>query len=69
MRFASAPWSDEVSEAFGSIKARLERTGRRIEDFDAAVAAHALAVGGTLVTANIDHMARVPGLAISDWST
>ena len=34
----------------------------------AAIAAHALAVGGTLVTANVDQMTRVPGLAIEDWT-
>jgi len=39
-----------------------------VEDFDAAIAAHALASGAKLVTANLDHMARVPGLQIEDWS-
>jgi len=61
-------WSDEVSECFGRIKASLEQKGRRIEDFDAAIAAHALARGAVLVTANLDDMGRVPGLAIEDWS-
>jgi tRNA(fMet)-specific endonuclease VapC len=61
-------WSDEVSEAFGEIKSVLERKGERIEDFDAAVAAHALAEGCILVTANLKHVARVPGLKIEDWS-
>jgi tRNA(fMet)-specific endonuclease VapC len=65
---ARSTWSDEVSEHFGSIKATLERKGRRIEDFDAAIAAHALARGEVLVTANLDDMARVPGLAVEDWS-
>ena len=65
---ARASWSDEVSECFGSIKATLERQGRRIEDFDAAIAAHALARGATLVTANLDDLARVPGLTVEDWS-
>ena len=63
-----ADWTDAVSAAFGTIKATLERAGKRIEDFDAAIAAHALAVGGTLVTANVDQMTRVPGLAIEDWT-
>lgn len=62
------PWSDEVSDAFGSIKAELERRGERIEDFDAAVAAHALAHGAVLVTANVKHLARVSGLEVEDWS-
>jgi tRNA(fMet)-specific endonuclease VapC len=63
-----AEWTDAVSQAFGRIKAALERRGTRIEDFDAAIAAHALANGATLVTANADHMHRVPGLAIENWN-
>ena len=61
-------WTDTVSQAYGRIKAGLERRGIRIEDFDAAIAAHALATGAKLVTANRDHMTRVPGLQIEDWS-
>jgi tRNA(fMet)-specific endonuclease VapC len=63
-----AEWTDEVSRQYGIVKATLERRGQRIEDFDAAIAAHALAVDATLVTANFDHMPRVPGLRIEDWS-
>lgn len=62
-----ADWSDAVSHAYGRIKAALERRGTRIEDFDAAIAAHALAAAATLVTANREHMTRVPGLRIEDW--
>lgn len=63
-----AQWTDEVSQVYGRIKAALERRGERIEDFDAAIAAHALAAGATLVTANVAHMRRVPGLKVDDWS-
>ena len=63
-----AEWTDAVSRMFGRIKATLERRGTRIEDFDAAIAAHALALEATLVTANLDHMIRVPGLRVEDWS-
>lgn len=65
---ARAEWTDAVSHAYGRIKAALERRGRRIEDFDAAIAAHAIALDATLVTANLDHMTRVPGLRIQDWN-
>ena len=65
---ARVDWTDDVSERFGRVKASLERRGRRIEDFDAAIAAHALAYGAVLVTANLDHMRRVPGLPVEDWS-
>ena len=61
------PWTDEVSEAFGRIKSALERRGQRIEDFDAAIAAHAVATGATLVSANLRQMTRVPGLRTEDW--
>ncbi len=63
-----ADWTDAVSQMFGRIKAALERRGTQIEDFDAAIAAHALALDATLVTANLDHTARIPGLRIEDWS-
>ena len=65
---ASAAWTDAVSDAFGVIKAALERKGQRIEDFDAAIAAHALASGAVLVTANAHHMRRINGLEIEDWA-
>lgn len=61
-------WTDEVSAHFGALKAALEKRGQRIEDFDAAIAAHALAYEATLVTADAAHMTRVPGLKIEDWS-
>lgn len=63
-----AEWTDAISQAYGRIKAALERRGSRIDDFDAAIAAHAVANDAVLVTANRDHMARVPGLQIEDWS-
>jgi tRNA(fMet)-specific endonuclease VapC len=66
--FACTHWSDDVSRQFGIVKAALERRGQRIEDFDAAIAAHALASDAVLVTTNLEHMARVPGLKIEDWA-
>jgi tRNA(fMet)-specific endonuclease VapC len=65
---ARGDWTDAVSEAFGHIKATLEKRGQRIEDFDAAIAAHAVAAGATLVTANRAQMTRVPDLIVEDWS-
>jgi tRNA(fMet)-specific endonuclease VapC len=60
-------WSDEISERFGTIKAVLEKKGQRIEDFDAAIAAHATQPSAVLVTANTDDMIRIPGLTIENW--
>ena len=65
---ARAEWTDAVSQAYGRIKGTVERRGQRIEDFDAAIAAHAMALDATLVTANVNHMTRIPGLRIQDWN-
>ena len=39
---ARAEWTDDVSRFFGEVKADLERRGARVDDFDLAIAAHAL---------------------------
>lgn len=65
--FDRIEWTDAVSDTFGRIKASLERKGQRIEDFDAAIAAHALANNATLVTDNAKHMARISELLLEDW--
>lgn len=62
-----AAWTDEVSRAFGRVKADLERRGESLEDFDVAVAAHALALDATLVTDDLDHMKRVRELKLTNW--
>jgi tRNA(fMet)-specific endonuclease VapC len=62
-------WTDTVSERFGACKASLERQGQRIEDFDVAIVAHALADGATLVTADRGDMLRFTELAVEDWTS
>lgn len=68
MELGRVSWTDIVSERFAAIKAVLEKRGKRIEDFDAAIAAHALAEDAILVTANLDQMTRIPRLKVEDWS-
>jgi tRNA(fMet)-specific endonuclease VapC len=63
-----AEWTDAVSERFGAIKAALQRRGTPIEDMDVAIAAHALALDATLVTANRRHFDRVEALRVEDWA-
>jgi tRNA(fMet)-specific endonuclease VapC len=67
IELARAGWTDSVSDEFGTIKAVLEKRGKRIEDFDAAIAAHALAEDAVLVTANLDDRTRIPGAKVEDW--
>jgi tRNA(fMet)-specific endonuclease VapC len=64
-----AEWTDEVSRRFGNVKAALEQRGRRIDDFDVAIAAHALAKQATVVTENVRHFREIPGLAVECWAS
>ena len=57
-----------VADAYGTLRAELERRGSPIGNLDTLIAAHALALGATLVTANRRHFAPVPGLEIEDWA-
>ena len=61
-------WNDAVSQHFGEVKARLQKSGNVIEDFDIAIAAHALAHDLILVSANGKHLSRIRTLRLEDWS-
>ncbi|WP_436626177.1 PIN domain-containing protein [Sorangium sp. So ce136] len=50
------------------VAATLVRQGTPIGEFDALIAAHALALDLTLVTNNTKHFSRVDGLRIDNWA-
>ena len=59
---------EEPADAeYGKLRAKLEQEGRPIGGNDLLIAAHALAVNATLVTANAREFARVEGLSIENW--
>ncbi|MGB3049776.1 MAG: hypothetical protein WBB42_02170 [Polyangiales bacterium] len=41
---------------------------RLIEDFDIAIASHAMAWDATLVSANTKHFARIDEVALESWA-
>jgi tRNA(fMet)-specific endonuclease VapC len=61
------PFTTPADEHYGHIRAALERAGTPIGANDLLIAAHALALGCTLVTDNEREFARVPGLSIENW--
>ncbi len=52
---------------YAELRAYLDRNGRIIGPNDLFIAAHALALGHTLVTDNEQEFARVPGLKTENW--
>ncbi len=54
-------------ETYGGIRARLEAAGTVIGHNDLLIAAHAMTLGHTLVTDNVDEFSRVAGLKIENW--
>lgn len=60
-------WTPRASERFGTIKAHLEHEGTMIDDMDIAIAAVAAAHEAVVVTANLVHFERVPGVTATHW--
>lgn len=56
--------NQETIYNFGTIKAELEKTGKRLEDFDLLIAATAKVSNLILVTKNINHFKRIKGLQL-----
>ncbi len=61
------PLEEPVDERYGGLRLALERAGTPIGGNDMLIAAHALALDLTLVTANEREFSRVPGLAVENW--
>lgn len=62
-----ADFDQVAAEAYGRLRNVLERDGTPIGPLDTQIAAHALALGVTLVTNNTREFARVPGLRLENW--
>jgi tRNA(fMet)-specific endonuclease VapC len=62
-----AQMTEDVGQAYGAIRAALERKGQPIGNNDLWIAAHAKALGLSLVTNNEKAFCRIPGLTILNW--
>lgn len=58
----------ETVEIFGIHKAKLEKAGTTLDDFDLILACCALAHNLVLVTNNVKHFQRIEGLKIANWA-
>jgi len=61
---------DEAAAAeFGRLGSILADRGTPIGEFDVLIAANAVALRCTLVTNNVRHLSKVPGLSVENWLT
>ena len=62
------PLDEQVAQAYGRVRADLERRGQKIGNNDLWIAAHARSLGLILVTNNEREFARVPDLKLENWA-
>ena len=61
------PFESPADAEYGNIRSELENAGKPIGANDLLIAAHAIAVNATVVTANVDEFRRVRGLKVENW--
>jgi tRNA(fMet)-specific endonuclease VapC len=57
-----------AAQAYGEIRASLEKRGRLIGNNDLWIGAHAMALGVTLTTNNDREFKRIVGLSVENWT-
>jgi len=58
-----------IMDTYGLLIADLQRKGKSLDKFDAVIAATAITNGYCLVTNNVKHFKKVPGLKIVNWNS
>jgi len=61
------PFDEPAARSYAEIRVELEAAGQRLDDSDLRIAAICLAHDLTLVTGNVRHFERVPGLRVENW--
>jgi tRNA(fMet)-specific endonuclease VapC len=61
------PFEVPADADYGVLRAFVEAAGTPIGSNDMLIAAHAQALGATIVTANADEFERVRGLKVENW--
>ncbi len=65
--FEVLPWDLQTTGYYGDLRVDLEKRGLVIGPLDMLIAAHALRLGATLVTANFREFQRVVNLPCVEW--
>jgi tRNA(fMet)-specific endonuclease VapC len=62
------PFDTDAAWRYAELRAELERRGKPLAEPDLRIASIALARRLVVVTHNVRHFARVPGLLVEDWT-
>ena len=65
---AILPFDDNAAFEYGKVRAGSERKGTTIGSLDMLIAAHAKALGMTIVTNNVREFERIEGLIVENWA-
>ena len=63
------PLDRAACQAAARVYADLKRRGELVPDADILIAGIAVAGGYTVVTQNVKHFRRIPGLPVENWAT
>lgn len=61
------PFDTAAARQYGEVRAEMERMSVLSGDADLRIGAIALARGLTVVTGNVRHFNRIPGLTVENW--
>jgi tRNA(fMet)-specific endonuclease VapC len=67
-RLSVVAWDETAADHYGTIRTVLEKKGTPIGAMDTLIAAHARSIKAVLVTNDVRHFTKVPGLKVEDWS-
>lgn len=57
----------DILPTYAATKAHLRRKGQLIEEFDMLIGSSTVHHGYVMVTENLDHFERIPGIEIENW--
>ena len=67
LHLAVLDWPQDAAKHYAEIRADLKRRGAQLGAADLMIAAHARAMGATVVTNNVKDFERVKGLEVENW--
>lgn len=68
LHLAVLDWPQEAAQHYAEIRLDLKKRGAQLGAGDLMIAAHARAIGATVVTNNTKDFGRVKGLLVENWT-